>query len=157
MANRLHNAKIFKVVNDIDSQLYVGYTTVSVERAFEYLKKDAEENTKEMLILDHMRNIGVEHFRAELIEDYPCNTLDEIRLRKHKWVLELNATLNGNVFPQREYRSRAPPPHRPRSNSASRSSSFSADEKAMLHRLYWKVFPSDEKKTADAIEYENAA
>lgn len=43
-----------------------------------------------------MRELGVDHFYIELIEDYPCETIDQLRKKEGLYIREIG-TLNLRV------------------------------------------------------------
>jgi hypothetical protein len=152
-SNRLDKCKIYKVVNDVDDQFYIGYTTYDPDQALKYLVFDAMESAKCSAILDHIRKLGPDHFSTELIEEYPCIMPEEVKLRKQHWVKELNATLNGYKKPNRSHPNQPAPPPQSR-HHWDKFCTITQQERVMLHRLYWRVFAgssaSDDELPNDA-------
>lgn len=86
------NAKIYKIVNDINHKNYVGQTYQSVEKRFDRHCGEARwRNTKKMPIVLAIKKYGREHFRVELLE-----TLDEnipqsvVDAKEVEWGIRLN-------------------------------------------------------------------
>jgi len=50
-----------------------------------------------------MNKIGIDKFHIELIENYPCNSNDEICKREGYWIRKLKTTLNTNIAGRDNY------------------------------------------------------
>ena len=66
------NAKIYKIINDIDHQIYVGSTIQSLNRRFSVHKNDAKLHPERKLY-KYFTKYGIEHFKIILIKLFPCN------------------------------------------------------------------------------------
>jgi hypothetical protein len=88
---------IYQIVNDVDDEVYVGSTCDKLTNRFHghrgFMKKKKYENIR---LYQHMREIGIEHFRIELIEYYPCNTKEQLHAREGHFIRE-RATLNKRI------------------------------------------------------------
>lgn len=93
MANKYAASKVYKIVNDIDTEIYIGatYNKLCVRMGQHRSKARSKPLRK---IYQHMNTLGREHFSIILIENYPCANRDELRAREEYWRQELNATLN---------------------------------------------------------------
>ena len=60
--------------------------------------RDAIRNTqiKHRLLYTKMNEYGVENFFIELIEDYPCESVEQLRKREGEYIIELG-TLNKKI------------------------------------------------------------
>lgn len=141
MSQRFSAAKVYKICNTVDDREYVGYTTMSLDRALQYAASDATDSSKRTALLEHMRELGTDKFRIELLEECPCNSADEAKARKEHWVRQLLPALN-RLLPRVRPAADAQLPsgeltdsrgHEPRSVLSDR-------ERRMLRRLYTKVF-----------------
>ena len=84
-------AYIYKIINDINATVYVGKTEFSIEKRFKQHCLDAFKNRNEKRPLySAMRKYGVEHFRAELIEE-----TDNANEREIYWIDKLNSYQQG--------------------------------------------------------------
>ena len=73
MGQNFQNAKIYKITNDYNDQIYIGSTCNTLVRRFSVHRCDArKESTKERMLYKLMNEIGYERFRIELIEIFPC-------------------------------------------------------------------------------------
>ena len=93
----MENAKVYKIINDIDDKIYVGSSTyyrlcerMNVHR---HHAKDESGRRNSKLYL-FMREIGISHFKIELIEKYECKTSQELKEREQHWIDELKPELN---------------------------------------------------------------
>lgn len=91
------DGKIYKIVNDIDDQVYVGSSIDLLNNRMALHKcvhkKDEYKNRK---LYKHMNDLGVDHFTIKLVEEWECNSKDELRQREEHWRKKLNTTLNSD-------------------------------------------------------------
>jgi hypothetical protein len=93
--NRYQNSKIYKIYSDLGDKVYIGCTTkqyLSQRMAkhkydFTYYKKKREDTgfafVYSYLLFDEY---GVDNCKIELLETYPCNSIDEIRKREAHYI-----------------------------------------------------------------------
>lgn len=91
---RYRNSKIYKVINTVDDEFYVGSTMCSLQERLRKHKNASTDNDNTMKICQHMRKHGENKFKIVLIEEYPCNNRHELELREGYWIQELKPTLN---------------------------------------------------------------
>ena len=98
---RYANGKIYKIVNDVDDQIFVGSTCkqrlcqrMAMHRAdfCRFLEDDSRDF--EIKLYFHILEIGQDHFRIELIENYACETKEQLRAREGHWLSLLHPSLN---------------------------------------------------------------
>ena len=89
--NRYQNSKIYKIYSDLGDKVYIGCTTkqyLSQRMAkhkydYTYYKKKREDTgfafVYSYLLFDEY---GVNNCKIELLEAYPCNSIDKIRQRE---------------------------------------------------------------------------
>lgn len=83
---------IYKIVNDVNDKVYIGQTAGSmVERYKQHLKNVNQKRHQEKLY-QAMREIGVEHFHQELIEEANEKELDE---KERYWIRFYDSLKNG--------------------------------------------------------------
>ena len=86
--------KIYKILNTIDNEIYVGSTcevlSLRMARHRASLKRNANS-----LVYKHMKQLGVENFYIELIEDCPCDRNEELVKREGEIIRSIG-TLNKN-------------------------------------------------------------
>jgi group I intron endonuclease len=103
----LDKGKVYKIINDVDDEVYIGSTTKRLSQRFGNHTQDAI-NRPTGKIHQKMRDLGNEHFAIELIELYPCETVKELRAREDYWIKQLKPALNVhgavlNIEKRREY------------------------------------------------------
>ena len=84
--------KIYKILNTIDDEIYVGST---MEKLSTRLKQHRAATTfwSTQKIHQHMREIGMEKFYIELIENCPCSSKGELLRKEGEWIRKIG-TLN---------------------------------------------------------------
>src|SRR5687768_7109296 len=87
------NGKMYRINNDIDDEFYIGGTTQKLSpRMAGHRQKVLDGRTS--TLYNHMRALGVEHFRIVLIEKFPCESKEELRAREDALLREMKPTLN---------------------------------------------------------------
>lgn len=90
------NGKVYRIVNDVDDKMYVGSTVRRLsDRWYEHRKPCRHQ--RPFKLYQHMEQLGVEHFRIELLEDYPCERKEQLHAREGHWIRELRAELNHRI------------------------------------------------------------
>ena len=91
--NKYQNGKIYRLVNDMDIEIYIGCTYVSLtNRMYNHLGDCRRRpNTK---LYQYMNRIGKEHFSIILVENFPCNSKVELEKRERYWIDKMNPSLN---------------------------------------------------------------
>jgi molecular chaperone DnaK (HSP70) len=84
--------KIYKILNTIDDEIYVGSTCETLSQRMARHRATCKRNNSS-LIYKHMNQLGVEHFYIELIEDWPCDRIDEL-LKREGEIIRSIGTLN---------------------------------------------------------------
>ena len=90
------NGKLYCIRNTIDDDIYVGSTTQLLCKRMVHHRSDMHRHLQ-MKVYIKMRELGVEHFYIELIENCPCETKAELCKREGYFIREM-ATLNGKVM-----------------------------------------------------------
>lgn len=86
--------KIYKITNDINALVYVGSTTRTLARRMNNHRTTARKEGKSAL-WRAMRELGIDHFKIELVEEFECNTKEELRIREQYWIGQLDTLQNG--------------------------------------------------------------
>lgn len=90
--NKYQTGKIYKIINDINDDVYVGST-------YDKLCKRMEKHRSHRFTYGHrmlyslMNELGVDKFRIVLIEDFPCENKEQLRMREAFYIREIG-TLN---------------------------------------------------------------
>lgn len=91
--NCFRNAKIYKLINNVDNEFYVGSTCSSLQRRLSTHKGNAKIHNNRP-VYQHLNNIGFENVSIELIENFPCDNKVQLEIREKHWIDTLNPTLN---------------------------------------------------------------
>ena len=88
------NGRIYRILNHIDDECYVGSTTQALsKRMVEHRGQVYCNRTRNIPLYIKMLKEGVENFYIELIEEYPCDNLEQLRKREGHYIREMG-TLN---------------------------------------------------------------
>ena len=92
---KYQDGKIYKILNSETSDIYVGSTCQRLAKRMMNHRTRVKEG-KDTLLYRKMREIGIEHFYIELVENFPCESLEQLNKREGEWMREI-ATLNEKV------------------------------------------------------------
>ena len=99
------NGKIYSIRNNMNDDVYVGSTTQPLSKRM--ARHRGNVNGKKCFnykLYQTMREIGVENFYIELIENYPCENVEQLRKREGEWIRQvgtINTLIAGRTM--REY------------------------------------------------------
>ena len=94
--NNYQEAKIYKVVNRLNSEIYVGSSTVDLEQRMIKHRCEAKQRPYLSKFYTYMNELGIDNFEIELIEEFPCECQEELRRREGEIIQEIG-TLNQRV------------------------------------------------------------
>ena len=95
MSQDFKNAKIYKITNDYNDDVYVGSTCNTLVRRFSVHKCDARKHNDRALY-KLINELGESRFRIELIENYPCEDKYQLIQREGHFI-RLFGTLNMKI------------------------------------------------------------
>jgi hypothetical protein len=84
------NGKIYKVVNDLNDFVYIGSTTQPLPKRWGLHKSASQKKSNKFY--DAVRELGSEHFRIVLIENFPCGSRAELEAREYSVQKNSDAT-----------------------------------------------------------------
>ena len=98
MNREYKNGKIYCIRNTVNDDVYVGSSCEPYlsKRMVKHRSSAKNERDRNMLLYQKMNEIGIEHFYIELIENYPCESKDQLRAREGHYIREM-ATLNKRI------------------------------------------------------------
>ena len=100
------NAKVYKILNSITKDVYVGSTVQPLsKRMVDHRSAANSEKCCKTPLYRKMLELGVEHFYIELIEEYPCENVAQLRKREGELTREIG-TLNRYIAGRTEYQCR---------------------------------------------------
>lgn len=93
------NARIYKIINDINNKKYVGQTYLTIDQRFERHCNEAKwKNVKKMPIVLAIKKYGKEHFKVVLLEELKDGiSQNEVDQKEVEWGTKLN-TLSPNGY-----------------------------------------------------------
>ena len=89
------HGKIYNILNNIDGEIYVGSTIETLGQRMAKHRSDAKRRPQYKLH-KHMHELDVDNFYIELIDNYPCNDVYELRAGEGYYTREIGS-LNKNV------------------------------------------------------------
>jgi len=95
MSQDFTKAKIYKITNDYNDDVYVGSTCNTLVRRFSVHKCDARKH-HDRALYKLMNEIGESRFRIELIENYPCEDKYQLNQREG-YFIRLFGNLNMKI------------------------------------------------------------
>lgn len=93
--NRYARGKIYKLVNNVDEEFYVGSTCTSLAKRL-YGHKTKSKHTP-LPAHRHFIEIGWDTVDIVLIEEYACSNKMELERRERYWIEDLKPSLNKNT------------------------------------------------------------
>ena len=95
MAPDYSKGKIYKIVNDVDEEVYVGSTVQPLcARLAEHKRKSKQEDSRKCY--NHWNGIGWDTVKIILVEDFPCERKEQLEARERYWIEQIG-TLNKNI------------------------------------------------------------
>ncbi len=97
MSQDFSKAKIYKLTNDFNDDVFVGATCDTLIKKFSYYKKAVNRDiNKDKYPFKLMREIGTDRFRIDLIEEWEASDKQDMRIKLGKYVREIG-TLNSKI------------------------------------------------------------
>ena len=79
------NSKIYKIINDVDSMVYIGSSTAQLSKRFHDHKcRSKNEKYSNIPLYQHMNIIGTEKFHIILICNYPCENIEQCFMKERE-------------------------------------------------------------------------
>ena len=98
--NRYANGTIYKLVNDVDKEIYIGSTCLPLSKCIYSHKKHAKkENSK---LYKHLNTVGWDAVKIILIESFPCENKMELTKRERYYIDQLSPSLNSKKHTEPE-------------------------------------------------------
>ena len=97
MSRDYTNGKIYCIRNNVDDDIYIGSTTQALSKRM--AKHRSNINSKKAghyIMYKKMKELGIEHFYIELVKDFPCEALEQLRAEEGKLIREIG-TLNSKI------------------------------------------------------------
>lgn len=91
--NEFQFGKIYKIVNNVNDDFYVGSTVTTLALRMSRHRASAKTQTH-LKMFKAFGEIGVNNFSIELIEDFSCDTKQELRAREDHFIRLLKPNYN---------------------------------------------------------------
>jgi group I intron endonuclease len=101
-AKSYSTGKIYVIRNTQNDKVYVGSTTQPLSKRMALHRRD-KTRWPHYRLYQAFVEIGVEHFYIELLEDYPCESVEQLLRKEGEWIRQYNSFEVGynNVIPGR--------------------------------------------------------
>ena len=88
--------QIYKLTNDINNKIYVGSTHNLLNTRMRCHRSKSKNITgrRNSKLYSHMREIGIEHFKIELIEKFNFETKEQRFIKEQYWIEKIKPELN---------------------------------------------------------------
>ena len=95
--NKYKNGKIYCIRNTINDLIYIGSTYQKLsQRMTNHRNNSRASKNQNMKLYKAMKELGKENFYIQLLENYPCENVEQLRKRETELMLEYKADLNKN-------------------------------------------------------------
>ena len=139
--------KVYVMRNYVNKVLYVGSTIETLSKRMTKHRSAAKTGIK-MLLYDEMRNLGIDQFYIELIENWPCETIEELKKREGHYMRKYDTVKNGyNKKLERGYTSSE-------NYEAQKERFEDTPEAKAKYDAYQKQYREDEEHKAAKLESE---
>ena len=92
------NGKIYCIRNNEDDDIYIGSTTQPLSKRFYKHKQSLQMASRSRYkIYQKMTDIGEDKFYIELLEEYPCENVEQLRKREGELIRQYKPTLNKQI------------------------------------------------------------
>lgn len=89
-----NNSKIYCIRNHTSDDIYIGSTTQTLcQRMAEHRSRVKNNIKPHYLLYQKMKELGVENFYIELVEECPCDNLEQLRKKEGEYIRTMG-TLN---------------------------------------------------------------
>ena len=97
MSQDFTKAKIYKISNDYNDEVYIGSTCNKLTKRFSQHRSNCKyEDKKNRPLYSLMNEIGETRFRIQLICDYPCEDKYQLKQKEGEYIRDLG-TLNKQI------------------------------------------------------------
>ena len=91
------NGKIYQILNTINDECYIGSTCQKLsQRLAKHRKSVNSKDKKHLRLYQAMRETGIDKFYIELVEECPCDNIEQLRAIEGNYTRQLG-TLNHRI------------------------------------------------------------
>ena len=92
------NGKIYCIRNCLDDDIYIGSTCQPLSKRMTKHRESMKDSKRQHLkIYEKMNDLGIEMFYIELIENYPCENIEQLNRREGEHIREKQSVLNKRI------------------------------------------------------------
>ena len=92
------NGKIYCIRNNIDDDIYVGSTTQPLSKRMAWHRDARNHNKKKHLkIYQKMSSVENQDIFIELLEEFPCDNVEQLRKREGEYIRNMKPVLNQRI------------------------------------------------------------
>ena len=91
--NRYENGKIYKLVNNNDSEIYIGSTCLPLAKRLFHHKSKAKE-APDRKVYSHLNQVGWENVNIILIEAFPSDNKMGLQKKERHYIEQMKPSLN---------------------------------------------------------------
>lgn len=84
--------KVYRITNTVNDKVYIGSTLGSLSHRFHRHVQKIKTGFK---LQQAMSELGSENFRIELLQNFHCNTRDELREQEHRFIVLFDSINKG--------------------------------------------------------------
>ena len=96
--NTFKNAKLYRIVNSVDEMVYIGWTNGTIRIRWNKHKCDFKKGRyKHSPLHCHFDKLGIDKFRIELLEKWPCKGRHPIHNREYQRQIEVPENLRLHI------------------------------------------------------------
>lgn len=87
--------KIYIIRNTENDMVYVGSTSQRLCERMAKHRNDGKGRLSHLPLYQAFNELGVQHFYIELIENYPCENIEQLLRKEGEWIRQYNSFENG--------------------------------------------------------------
>ena len=91
------NGKIYCIRNSITPDIYIGSTTQPLSKRMETHRSKCKKYEGGCVLFKQMRELGLDNFYIELLEEFPCDNVEQLRKREGELTREHKPKLNTRI------------------------------------------------------------
>lgn len=84
--NEFAQCKFYRITSSDTDKVYVGHTTKSLETRMKRHREDSKSKVKRKCMSSEIISVKPKKAKIELIEEYPCNNIQDARMRERYWI-----------------------------------------------------------------------
>ena len=91
------NGKIYCIRNWLDDDIYIGSSCQPLSKRFQTHKDNRKGYKRDRKLYAKMNELGIDKFYIELVEEYPCDNVEQLRRREGEIIREKKPILNKQI------------------------------------------------------------